>query len=140
LKKAENILLIDDDEVLTKFLSLILNEKGYEVTVVKTGKAALKKLKDSFFAVILIDIKLPDIDGIELISRIPKTDPTMRKIVLTGNPSFANAQKALKAGAHDYLVKPATLDEITKTIEEQIKVQRSELKERYKIISLNVSS
>lgn len=135
MKKADHILVIDDDEVLTEFLSVMLRGKGYEVTVVKNGKSALRKLKNNFYAVILIDIKLPDIDGIELISQIQKTEPDMRKIILTGNPSFDNVQKALKAGAHDYLVKPAKLEEIVKTIEHQIRIQRAELKERYKTIS-----
>jgi DNA-binding NtrC family response regulator len=136
LKKTDHILLVDDDEVLTEFLGVLLRGKGYEVTVAKSGKGALRKLKDNFYAVILIDIKLPDIDGIELISKMPRAEPDMRKIVLTGNPSFDNVQKALKAGAHDYLVKPAKLDEIIKTIEDQIKIQQAELKARYKTISL----
>jgi len=136
LKKTDHILLVDDDEVLTEFLGVLLRGKGYEVTVAKNGKGALRKLKDNFYAVILIDIKLPDIDGIELISKMPRAEPDMRKVVLTGNPSFDNVQKALKAGAHDYLVKPAKLDEIVKTIEDQIKIQQTELKKRYKTISL----
>lgn len=140
MKNPDHILVIDDDEVMTKFLGLLLEGKGYAVTVVKNGKSALRKLKDNFYAVILIDIKLPDIDGIELISKMPKTEPGMRKVILTGNPSFDTVQKALKAGAHDYLVKPAKLDEIIKTIEEQIKVQQSELKERYKAISMPAGS
>ncbi len=136
MKKTDHILLVDDDEVLTEFLGVLLRGKGYEVTVAKSGKGALRKLKDNFYAVILIDIKLPDIDGIELISKMPRAEPDMRKVVLTGNPSFDNVQKALKAGAHDYLVKPAKLDEIIKTIEDQIKIQQAELKKRYKTISL----
>ena len=136
MKKTDHILLVDDDDVLTEFLGVLLRGKGYEVTVVKSGKGALRKLKDNFYAVILIDIKLPDIDGIELISKMPRAEPDMRKVVLTGNPSFDNVQKALKAGAHDYLVKPAKLDEIVKTIEDQIKIQQTELKARYKTISL----
>ncbi len=136
MKKKDHILLVDDDEVLTEFLGVLLRGKGYEVTVAKSGKGALRKLKDNFYAVILIDIKLPDIDGIELISKMPKAEPDMRKVVLTGNPSFDNVQKALKAGAHDYLVKPAKLDEIVKTVENQIKIQQAELKARYKTISL----
>ena len=136
MKKTDHILLVDDDEVLTEFLGVLLRGKGYEVTVAKNGKGALRKLKDNFYAVILIDIKLPDIDGIELISKMPRAEPDMRKVVLTGNPSFDNVQKALKAGAHDYLVKPAKLDEIVKTIEDQIKIQQTELKKRYKTISL----
>ncbi|HIH89375.1 TPA: response regulator [Candidatus Bathyarchaeota archaeon] len=136
MKKTDHILLVDDDDVLTEFLGVLLRGKGYEVTVVKSGKGALRKLKDNFYAVILIDIKLPDIDGIELISKMPRAEPDMRKGVLTGNPSFDNVQKALKAGAHDYLVKPAKLDEIVKTIEDQIKIQQTELKARYKTISL----
>jgi len=140
LKKADHILIIDDDVPLTEFLSLLLEGKGYEVTIAKTGKSALRKLKNNFYAVILIDIKLPDIDGIDLISRIPKTEPDMRKIILTGNPSFDTVQSALKKGAHDYLIKPVKLDEIVKAIDNQVLIQQRELKERYKTFSISTSS
>ena len=134
-KTADKILIIDDDKTLMDILSQVLHEKGFYVTVARDGNKALKKIKDNFYAVMLIDIKLPDIDGIELISKMHKTDPDMRKIILTGNPSLDNIQKALKGGAHDYLIKPAKLDDILNTIETQLTILQKELKDRYKTIN-----
>ena len=131
----DRILLIDDDKNFTKIFSSILEGEGYETIIAHTGAEALEILEDNFFAILIIDIRLPDIDGIELISKINKTDPDMRKIILTGNPSLDNVQQALKKGAHDYLIKPVSLDKIKETIKEQIAELDSELREKYKSIA-----
>jgi DNA-binding NtrC family response regulator len=135
LTAIDRILLIDDDKNFTKIFSGILNGEGYETVIAHTGAEALEILEENFFAILIIDIRLPDIDGIELISKINKTDPDMRKIILTGNPSLDNVQQALKKGAHDYLIKPVKLEEIKATIKEQIEELDSELREKYKSIS-----
>jgi DNA-binding NtrC family response regulator len=135
LTAIDRILLIDDDKNFTKIFSGILEGEGYEIVVAQTGSEALEILEDNFFAILIIDIRLPDIDGIELISKINKTDPDMRKIILTGNPSLDNVQQALKKGAHDYLIKPVSLDKIKETIKEQIAELDSELREKYKSIA-----
>ena len=134
LTAQERILLIDDDKNFTKVFSQILKGEGYETVIAGTGAEALNILKEEFFSLLIIDIRLPDIDGIELISKINKTDPDMRKIILTGNPSLDNVQQALKKGAHDYLIKPVKLEEIKKTIKNQIDLLDSELKQKYKTI------
>ncbi|MCB2171848.1 response regulator [archaeon] len=131
----DRILLIDDDKNFTKIFSGILEGEGYEIVIAHTGTEALEILEDNFFAILIIDIRLPDIDGIELISKINKTDPDMRKIILTGNPSLDTVQQALKKGAHDYLIKPVSLDSIKETIQEQINELDSELREKYKSIA-----
>ena len=131
----DRVLLIDDDKNFTKIFTGILEGEGYETIVAHTGSEALEILEENFFAILIIDIRLPDIDGIELISKINKTDPDMRKIILTGNPSLDNVQQALKKGAHDYLIKPVSLDKIKKTIKEQIAELDSELRDKYKSIA-----
>ncbi|MBD3172367.1 response regulator [Candidatus Bathyarchaeota archaeon] len=135
LKTVDRILIIDDDRNFTKLFSEILEGEGYETVIANNGAEALEILQDDFFAILIIDIRLPDIDGIELISKIDKTDPDMRKIILTGNPSLENVQNALKKGAHDYLVKPVKLEEIKETINTQLDKLDSELKDRYKSIA-----
>jgi DNA-binding NtrC family response regulator len=135
LTVKDRILLIDDDVNFTKIFSGILKDEGYDATVTNTGAEALEILEEEFFSLLIIDIRLPDIDGIELISKINKTDPDMRKIILTGNPSLDNVQQALKKGAHDYLIKPVKLEEIKKTIKTQIDQLDSQLSQKYKSIS-----
>ena len=132
---VDRILLIDDDKNFTKIFSGVLRGEGYDLVVAHTGAEALEILEDNFFAILIIDIRLPDMDGIELISKINKTDPDMRKIILTGNPSMDNVQRALKMGAHEYLIKPVKLEDIKTTIKEQIETLDSELRNRYKTIA-----
>ncbi|MCW4011827.1 MAG: response regulator [Candidatus Bathyarchaeota archaeon] len=132
---TDRILLIDDDKNFSNIFSNVLTSEGYETVVAHNGAEALEILEDNFFAILIIDIRLPDMDGIELISRINKTDPDMRKIILTGNPSFDNIQQALKKGAHDYLTKPVKLDEIKATLREQINELDAELRQKYKSVA-----
>jgi len=135
LSAKDRILIIDDDKYFTKTFSDILQEEGYDTTVAHSGAEALEILEDNFFALLIVDIKLPDIDGIELISRIKETDPDMRKVILTGNPSMDNIKQALKRGANDYLVKPVKFEEILEAIKNQIDELESELREKYKSLA-----
>jgi len=74
----------------------------------------------------LIDIRLPDIQGVELLSKIRDTTPKMRKIIITGYPSLQNAVEALNRGADAYVMKPFEMEKILKTIKEQLRKQREE--------------
>lgn len=129
------ILVIDDDKAFTETFSTILENEGYIADIAGTSKEALTMLEDEFYALLIIDIGLPDMDGLELITKINKTDPDMRKIILTGNPSMDNVKTALKRGAHDYLTKPVQLAELKETIETQLEVLDSELKDKYKTLA-----
>lgn len=134
LAAKDRILVIDDDSRFTDIFSQVLEEEGYEIVIAHSGSEALDILEDNFFVILIIDIRLPDIDGIQLLSKINKTDPAMRKIILTGNPSLDNAQQALKKGANDYLIKPVKLDEIKNVLKKQLVEFDEELKDRYKTI------
>jgi two-component system, NtrC family, nitrogen regulation response regulator NtrX len=129
------ILLIDDDKNFTETFSIILEDEGYTTDVAGSSEEALAKLEDEFYALIIIDIGLPGMDGLELITKINKTDPDMRKIILTGSPSMDHVKTALKRGAHDYLTKPVQLAELKETIKTQLEVLESELKEKYKTLA-----
>lgn len=128
-------MLIDDDKTFTATFSEILKNEGYLADVAGSSGEALSLLEDEFYALIIIDIGLPDMDGLELITKINKTDPDMRKVILTGNPSMDNVKTALKRGAHDYLTKPVQLKELKDTIKTQLSILDSELKEKYKTLS-----
>lgn len=135
METMHRILLIDDDKDFTSTFSFILNNEGFSTDVARTSGEALSMLEDEFYALLIIDIGLPDIDGLELITMINKTDPDMRKIILTGNPSMDNIKLALKRGAHDYLTKPVKLKELKETILTQLDILESELKEKYKTLT-----
>ena len=112
----------------------ILRQEGYITDIAASSAEALQLLNDDFYAIIIVDIGLPDMDGLELITKIEKTEPEMRKIILTGNPSMENVKIALKRGAHDYLTKPVQLQELKDTIKAQILILEEELRAKYKTL------
>jgi len=122
------ILIVDDDESIRKVLSTILEEEGYIVDAAMNGKDAIKKSNEKFYNLALIDIRLPDVGGTELLTRMKDTTPKMRKIMITGYPSLQNAVEALNKGANAYIMKPLDIDKILKTIKEQLKKQWKEKK------------
>jgi DNA-binding NtrC family response regulator len=126
--KPARILVVDDDESIRKVLATILEDDGYAVDTAKNGKEAIKKSRAKFCNIALIDIRLPDIEGIELLTKIRDTKPKMRKIIITGYPSLQNAVEALNKGADAYIMKPFDMDKVLKTIKEQLKKQEGEKK------------
>jgi DNA-binding NtrC family response regulator len=104
----------------------ILEDEGYSVEAVGTAKSAIEKTKRNFYNLALIDIRLPDMEGIELLSKIREPVPKMRKIIITGYPTLQNAMEAVNRGADAYIVKPFDMDKVLKTIREQLEKQEEE--------------
>jgi DNA-binding NtrC family response regulator len=104
----------------------ILEDEGYSVEAVGTAKSAIEKAKRNFYNLALIDIRLPDMEGIELLSKIREPVPKMRKIIITGYPTLQNAMEAVNRGADAYIVKPFDMDKVLKTIREQLEKQEEE--------------
>ena len=123
-----SVLIIDDEESIRKSLSIILNENGYDADSAKNGEEAIKKTAERYYNILLIDIVLPDINGVELLTRIRDAKPKMRKIIMTGNPSLQNAVDALNRGADAYVMKPLEIEKILAIINEQLEKQRQEEK------------
>jgi two-component system response regulator PilR (NtrC family) len=120
------ILVVDDNESIRKVLTMILEEEGYAVDVAKNGREAIQKCKVKFYNLALIDIRLPDIEGVKLLTRMKDTTPTMRKIIVTGYPSLENAVEALGGGAHAYVMKPFDIAKVLELIKEQLIKQKEE--------------
>jgi DNA-binding NtrC family response regulator len=118
------ILIIDDDEAIRKSLTTVLKEKGYLVDTAESGQAAIKKSEAETYDVALIDIRLPDIDGVQLLTAMKETADKMVKIIITGYPSLQNAMEAVNKGADGYIVKPVKMDELLTMIEGHLKKQR----------------
>ncbi len=124
--ESTRILVVDDDESIRKVLLTILEEEGYSVDTAKNGREAISKSNRKFYNLALIDIRLPDIQGIELLSKIRDTTPKMRKIIITGYPSLQNAVEALNRGADAYVMKPFEMEKVLKTIKDQLRKQQEE--------------
>ena len=106
------ILIVDDEMVIIKALSKYLTQEGYMVDTALTGPEAIEKFKEKNYDLFLTDLKMPEMDGIELINEIKSIDPTAPSIVMTGFGSISSAVDAMKAGAFHYVTKPFELDDI----------------------------
>jgi DNA-binding NtrC family response regulator len=126
LGERARILIVDDDETIRKVLATILEENGYDVDTAETGKEAIEKSNTSFYNLALIDFRLPDMDGTELLTAIRETSPRMVKIIVTGYPSLQNAIEAVNRSADAYVVKPVNVDNVLAAIEEHLKKQQEE--------------
>jgi DNA-binding NtrC family response regulator len=126
MDKNARILVIDDDVNIRKSLEAILSAEGYNVDLAKNGKEAIKKSESTVYNVALIDIRLPDMDGVELLTQVKDNVPKMRKIIITGYPSVQNAIEAVNRKADAYLVKPVDVKKLLITIETQLELQKME--------------
>jgi len=118
------ILVVDDDESIRKVLATILEEKGYVVDTAENGKEAIEKSNAKFYNLALIDIRLPDMEGTQLLTAMKETTPKMVKIIITGYPSLQNAVEAVNKGADAYILKPFNMDSVLNTIKEHLKKQQ----------------
>lgn len=122
------ILIVDDDENIRKVLIAILRDEGYKADSVENGAKAIEKTKKTFYNLALIDIRLPDMEGTELLTKLKDTTPRIRKIIITGYPTLQNAVEAVNRGADAYIMKPFVVEKVLTTIKEQLKKQEEERK------------
>lgn len=128
MSNQARILVIDDDENITKVVAAILRDKGYSVDIAGSGNEAIKKTQKNHYDLMLIDIRLPDIDGTELLTKIRDTTPKIRKIIVTGYPTLNNAVTAVNKGADAYVMKPFDVEKMLETVKEQLEKQMQERK------------
>lgn len=121
------ILVVDDDEGIRKTLSAILQDEGYEVDTAESGKEAILKSNAGFYNLALIDVRLLDMQGTELLTRIKDTVPRMRKIIITGYPTVHNAMEAVNRNADAYLIKPFDMGKLLFVIKDQLRRQQEEM-------------
>jgi ActR/RegA family two-component response regulator len=107
------ILVVDDEKEMRSVLSRTLGEMGgFSVEVAETAMEALQKIENAKFDLVLVDLKLPDMDGLQLITEIVKFKPNILTVLLTGYASVDSAVEAMKRGASDYVTKPVNLDDL----------------------------
>ncbi len=125
------ILVVDDEEQIRTFLSRALDEiEGFSVEVAETAEEALEKIQNGLFDLALVDLKLPGMDGLQLITEIVKSKPEILTILLTGYADIDSTVEAMKRGASDYLTKPVDLDKMIFRL-------RRVLEERKRFLSIN---
>ena len=115
-----HILVMEDDLSVAKGLEMVLSEGGFDVNLAGTGELALKAFRQKRFDLLVADLRLPDIDGMEVIKQVKAAKPETEVIVITGYGTTATAVEAMKLGVHDFLPKPFTEDQIKTAIDEAL--------------------
>lgn len=118
-------MIVDDDEAILRNLEKILRLEGYETDIARTGFEAIEKTKTNFYNLALLDIKLPDMEGTELLKRMHETFPKMVKIMVTGYPDLENAIASLNSGADAYLIKPVSVQRLLDVVKQKLAEQKN---------------
>jgi len=126
--KKIKILLVDDEEDFVETISQRLQRRGQESDIALSGEQALSRIEQEVPDVVLLDLKMPGIDGMEVLRRIKKAYPEVQVIIMTGHGSEKTEKEARTSGAFEYLQKPTKID----TIMEKIKLAFKEKTERFR--------
>lgn len=126
------MMLVDDEERFLSTTKKLLSRKGYDVVTANSGSEALKELGSSNIQVVILDVKMPGLDGIETLKAIKKRFPLVEVIMLTGHGTVESAVDGLKAGATDYLLKPTDVDDLIRKAEEAFE-KRQRLEEKIRM-------
>lgn len=127
----EHILIVDDEPLIRKSLNEILRLEGYKVSMAASGNEALERLKQDTVNIVISDIKMPGIDGVELLKVLKKENPKISVILITGHGNIETAVEAMKLGAFDYITKPL--------LDNEIKIIIQKIIEQRKLIEENIS-
>jgi len=114
--EAISVLLVDDEEELLESLKKVLSRRGFRVTTAKSGEWALQLLLSMDVDVVVVDVRMPGMDGLQLLQQIRNSFPDRQVILLTGYPSVETAVTGVKLGAAEYMTKPANVDDLASAI------------------------
>ncbi len=120
MRLSTRVMIVDDEEAICESLKAWFMKDGYQVETVTSGTEALKRLQDKHFDIYLVDVKMPGMDGLELLSRLKERQPDAVVIMITAHGSIETAVEAMKRGAMDYLCKPFDPDELSLLMERML--------------------
>ena len=142
--RGSKILLVDDEVVFTTNMGKLLTNRGYKVTAANSGDAAIQALEKEQFDVVVLDLKMPGMDGLATLKEIKKLGLFTETLILTGHGSIDTALEAIKLGAYDYLTKPCEIDDLVGKIEgawqKKEGAEKKELKEKMQKVVESPSS
>ena len=130
-----NILVVDDEPAHRQMIEAVLDAEGYEIVQAEHGGAAISAVENRFYDLVIMDVRMPDVDGIEALQKIKQISPDIPVIIMTAYASVDTAVDALKSGAYDYLIKPLDIDELKLLVDKALRYHQLEqenlfLKER----------
>ncbi len=110
------ILIVDDEERFVKTLAKRLTERHLDVAGVHSGEEAIEEVKNKLYDIVILDVKMPGLDGIETLRELKKINPGIEVLMLTGHASVDSAVDGMRLGAYEYLMKPCEIDELMEKI------------------------
>src|SRR5438093_2367638 len=128
---AEKILVVDDEQSMAQFMAIVLRKEGYQVSTVQNGRDALEKVKTDGLDVVITDIRMPGMDGIQLLQGIKKYDPSLPVVIMTAYASQQSAIDAVNLGAFQYLIKDAKNDEIKRVVRNAMEMRKVRAENQY---------
>ncbi len=128
---SERILIVDDEDGMRRLLGRVLTREGYDASTVGSGAEALRLVANERFDLIVTDIKMPEMDGLQLLGELKEFEPSLPIIVMTAYGTIENAVQALRLGAYDYITKPFETDEIKLTVAKALERERLLAENRY---------
>lgn len=117
MSSKPKVLIVDDEERFRTTLGKLLTIKGVDAKTLGSGREALEELKINAYDVILLDVKMPEMNGIEALAEIKKIDPSIEVIILTGHASVDVAVEIMRLGGYEYLLKPCPIEELMDKID-----------------------
>ena len=119
----DRILIVDDEKMICSVLARRLNREGHACVIANNGREALSHFYKDAFSLIISDIKMPEIDGIELLRRVKEMNPKMMVIIMTAYPEIDMAVKAMRMGAYDFIIKPVDLDLVVLSVKKALEMK-----------------
>lgn len=117
-ERQARVLLVDDEVVFTTNMSKILSRRGFEVRAVNDGESAIEAIEDEEYDVVVLDLRMPGMDGIAALKVMKRKRPLLEVIILTGHGSVESGIQGMNLGAFDYAMKPIQINELQEKIEE----------------------
>ena len=118
------ILVVDDEEMIREMLFDVLSQAGYTAKTAKDGNDAIAQIENEPFEIVITDLKMPGMSGLELLQRVQKINPDICVLIITAHSTVESAVSAMKLGAYDYICKPFELEEMKVIIERAVERQR----------------
>ena len=120
MEKKVKILVVDDEAIVRESIRDWLEDAGYQVATAESGEEALALVKEQDFGVMVLDLRLPGMSGIDVLKKVKQLKPQIKSIIITAYPSVLSAVEVMKLGAIDYLIKPVAPDDLEKLIKETL--------------------